>query len=108
MLDGKVTDVLEAQSFIHKAHVNWIFSCSWGPEDNGKTVEGPGKLAQVRVRAKGSWYTKKAVGIQLSSGPGGGRWQGSFLWWEQKRGREGRSGGEDRRGIVYKNQLTCK
>ena len=52
MLDGKVTDLLEAQSFVHKAHVNWIYSCSWGPEDNGKTVEGPGKLAQVRVQGR--------------------------------------------------------
>ena len=47
MLDGKVTDSLEAQSFIYKAHLNWIYSCSWGPEDNGRTIEGPGKLAQV-------------------------------------------------------------
>ncbi|KAJ1930026.1 pheromone processing endoprotease, partial [Linderina pennispora] len=22
---------------------NWIYSCSWGPEDNGKTVQGPSK-----------------------------------------------------------------
>ena len=49
MLDGKVTDVLEAQSFVHKAHINWILSCSWGPEDNGRTTEGPGTLAKVRT-----------------------------------------------------------
>ena len=49
MLDGKVTDALEGQSFIYKAHTNWIYSCSWGPEDNGKSVEGPGILAQVMV-----------------------------------------------------------
>ena len=47
MLDGTVTDILEGQSFIYKAHVNSIFSCSWGPEDNGKTVEGPGHVAKV-------------------------------------------------------------
>ncbi len=47
MLDGSVTDILEAQSFVYKAHVNHIYSCSWGPEDNGRTIEGPGKLAQV-------------------------------------------------------------
>ena len=47
MLDGSVTDILEAQSFVYKAHVNHVYSCSWGPEDNGHTIEGPGKLAQV-------------------------------------------------------------
>ena len=52
MLDGKVTDALEAQSFIYKAHVNWIYSCSWGPEDSGKAVEGPGNLARVRIPNK--------------------------------------------------------
>ena len=56
MLDGKVTDTLEAQSFIYKAHLNWIYSCSWGPEDNGKTVEGPGKLAQVLMAVSTTSY----------------------------------------------------
>jgi proprotein convertase subtilisin/kexin type 7 len=46
MLDGMVTDMLEGKSFIFKAHVNWIYSCSWGPEDDGKTVEGPGYVAK--------------------------------------------------------------
>ena len=47
ILDGTVTDLLEGQSFIYKAHVNWIYSCSWGPEDNGMSVEGPGYIARV-------------------------------------------------------------
>ena len=29
MLDGTVTDILEGKSFIHKAHVNWIYSCRY-------------------------------------------------------------------------------
>ena len=47
MLDGTVTDILEGQSFIYKAHVNDIYSCSWGPEDNGQSIEGPGYIAKV-------------------------------------------------------------
>jgi proprotein convertase subtilisin/kexin type 7 len=46
MLDGTVTDILEGKSFIYKAHINWIYSCSWGPEDDGKTVEAPGYVAK--------------------------------------------------------------
>ena len=27
LLDRKMTDILEAKSFVHKAHTNWIYSC---------------------------------------------------------------------------------
>lgn len=46
MLDGIVTDAIEASSIGFNAdHVD-IYSASWGPNDDGKTVEGPGRLAQ--------------------------------------------------------------
>ncbi|XP_069608109.1 neuroendocrine convertase 1 [Ranitomeya imitator] len=46
MLDGVVTDAIEASSIgFNPQHVD-IYSASWGPNDDGKTVEGPGKLAQ--------------------------------------------------------------
>jgi hypothetical protein len=87
MLDGKVTDVLEAQSFIHKAHINWIFSCSWGPEDNGKTVEGPGKLAQVcggggMCGRRGEERGKLAQVCMCA-------WGGGWVW--EERGGEGKA-----------------
>lgn len=45
MLDGRVTDSLEAKALTHAlGHVH-IYSASWGPNDDGKTVEGPGKMA---------------------------------------------------------------
>ncbi|NWQ91331.1 PCSK4 convertase, partial [Burhinus bistriatus] len=45
MLDGPITDMVEAQSLsLHPQHIH-IYSASWGPEDNGKTVDGPGMLA---------------------------------------------------------------
>uniref|UniRef100_A0ACB8F289 Proprotein convertase subtilisin/kexin type 4 n=2 Tax=Sphaerodactylus townsendi TaxID=933632 RepID=A0ACB8F289_9SAUR len=45
MLDGPVTDIVEARSLsFHPQHID-IYSASWGPEDDGKTVDGPGTLA---------------------------------------------------------------
>ncbi|XP_014465638.2 proprotein convertase subtilisin/kexin type 4 [Alligator mississippiensis] len=45
MLDGPITDIVEAQSLsLRPQHIH-IYSASWGPEDDGKTVDGPGVLA---------------------------------------------------------------
>lgn len=39
-------DALEAQAFsVNPQHVD-IYTSSWGPEDNGATVGGPGPLAR--------------------------------------------------------------
>uniref|UniRef100_A0A4X2LJA8 Proprotein convertase subtilisin/kexin type 4 n=1 Tax=Vombatus ursinus TaxID=29139 RepID=A0A4X2LJA8_VOMUR len=46
MLDGSVTDIVEAQSLsLQPQHIH-IYSASWGPEDDGRTVDGPGVLTQ--------------------------------------------------------------
>ncbi|NWH64516.1 PCSK4 convertase, partial [Geococcyx californianus] len=45
MLDGPTTDMVEAQSLsLRPQHIH-IYSASWGPKDDGKTVDGPGVLA---------------------------------------------------------------
>ncbi|XP_034948882.1 furin-like protease 1 [Chelonus insularis] len=45
MLDGEVTDAVEARSLsFNSQHID-IYSASWGPDDDGKTVDGPGELA---------------------------------------------------------------
>ena len=45
MLDGDVTDAVEAKSLsLNPQHIH-IYSASWGPDDDGKTVDGPGELA---------------------------------------------------------------
>ncbi|XP_069784213.1 proprotein convertase subtilisin/kexin type 4-like isoform X2 [Narcine bancroftii] len=45
MLDGEITDVVEARSLsLNPQHIH-IYSASWGPEDNGQTVEGPAMFA---------------------------------------------------------------
>lgn len=46
MLDGDVTDAVEAQSIsLNPQHIH-IYSASWGPDDDGHTVDGPGPLAR--------------------------------------------------------------
>ncbi|CAD5207153.1 unnamed protein product [Bursaphelenchus okinawaensis] len=46
MLDGPVSDSVEAASLnLRQDHID-IYSASWGPEDDGKTFDGPGALAQ--------------------------------------------------------------
>jgi hypothetical protein len=46
MLDGDVTDSVEAQSLgLHPQHIH-IYSASWGPDDDGRTVDGPATLAR--------------------------------------------------------------
>ena len=49
VLDGPMTDSLEATAFNKHFDVNDIYSCSWGPEDDGKTVDGPRQLAQAAL-----------------------------------------------------------
>jgi len=45
MLDGEVTDAIEARSVaLNSNHID-IYSASWGPDDDGRTVDGPGRLA---------------------------------------------------------------
>lgn len=46
MLDGLVNDAVEAQALGFNTHHIDIYSASWGPEDDGKTVDGPGPLAR--------------------------------------------------------------
>ncbi|XP_014679429.1 PREDICTED: furin-like protease 2, partial [Priapulus caudatus] len=45
MLDGDVNDHVEASALsLNPQHID-IYSASWGPEDDGRTVDGPAKLA---------------------------------------------------------------
>lgn len=74
MLDGDVTDAVEARSLsLNPQHIH-IYSASWGPDDDGKTVDGPGELA-TRAFLEG-----------ISKGRGG---KGSiFIWASGNGGRE--------------------
>ncbi|PAV59977.1 hypothetical protein WR25_18047 isoform F [Diploscapter pachys] len=66
MLDGDVTDAVEAASLGHNSDYVDIYSASWGPDDDGRTVDGPAKL------------TKNAFERGIREGRGG---RGSvFIW----------------------------
>ncbi|KAL5004064.1 hypothetical protein ScPMuIL_017520, partial [Solemya velum] len=77
MLDGDVTDSVEAQSLsLNPQHIQ-IYSASWGPDDDGRTVDGPATLA------------RKAFYDGISKGRGG---LGSiFVWASGNGGRDGDS-----------------
>ncbi|XP_013861969.1 proprotein convertase subtilisin/kexin type 5 [Austrofundulus limnaeus] len=50
MLDGDVTDIVEAQSLSFRQQYIDIYLAGWGPEDDGATLEGPGPLAHLALK----------------------------------------------------------
>ncbi|KAJ3640863.1 hypothetical protein Zmor_027398 [Zophobas morio] len=46
LLDGIVTDRVEGTALGYAHRLVDIYSASWGPNDDGKTVDGPGRLAK--------------------------------------------------------------
>lgn len=50
MLEGDVTDMVEARSLSFRPHYIDIYLASWGPEDDGATLEGPGPLTQLALQ----------------------------------------------------------
>jgi hypothetical protein len=50
MLDGPITDSLEAKSLSYnRDHID-IYSASWGPTDNGEQLDGPDSLAEQALK----------------------------------------------------------
>ena len=45
ILDGPIVDRLEAKAFSFNRNYIDIYSAAWGPDDDGRTVDGPGPLA---------------------------------------------------------------
>ena len=77
MLDGDITDSVEARSIgFSQQHID-LYSASWGPDDDGRTVDGPGPLA------------KQAFKMGVESGRSG---KGNiFVWASGNGGRQGDS-----------------
>jgi len=74
MLDGEVNDAIEAESLSHAPNEVDIYSASWGPDDNGQVVDGPGTLA------------RKAFELGVTHGRGG---KGNiFVWASGNGGRD--------------------
>ncbi|KAH9500127.1 Uracil phosphoribosyltransferase, synthesizes UMP from uracil, partial [Bulinus truncatus] len=72
MLDGEVYDAVEAASLsFNRSHID-IYSASWGPDDDGKVVDGPGTLAK-KAFINGILYGRGGKGsiFVWASGNGG-------------------------------------
>ncbi|XP_056467578.1 proprotein convertase subtilisin/kexin type 7 [Gadus chalcogrammus] len=50
VLDGPLTDSMEAVAFNKHYQVNDVYSCSWGPDDDGHTVDGPHPLGKAALQ----------------------------------------------------------
>ncbi|KAK3208249.1 hypothetical protein GRF29_77g94665 [Pseudopithomyces chartarum] len=46
ILSGEITDIDEALAINYKMDMNDIYSCSWGPPDDGRTMQAPGILIE--------------------------------------------------------------
>ncbi|KAK2853403.1 hypothetical protein Q5P01_006064 [Channa striata] len=72
MLDGDVTDIVEAKSLGIRPDYIDIYSASWGPKDDGRTVDGPGPLTKQAFE-EGIKKGRKGLGsiFVWASGNGG-------------------------------------
>uniref|UniRef100_H3BH88 Proprotein convertase subtilisin/kexin type 7 n=2 Tax=Latimeria chalumnae TaxID=7897 RepID=H3BH88_LATCH len=72
VLDGPLTDSMEAIAFNKHYQINDIYSCSWGPDDDGKTVDGPHPLGKAALQ-HGVIAGRKGFGsiFVVASGNGG-------------------------------------
>ncbi|KAG8225590.1 hypothetical protein J437_LFUL006682 [Ladona fulva] len=74
MLDGMVSDVIEGTAIGWAQDKVDIYSASWGPKDDGKTVEGPGRLALAALlNGITNGRNGKGVIFVWASGNGGSR-----------------------------------
>ena len=61
MLDQPyMTDLIEANSMGHEPNLIDIYSASWGPTDDGKTVDGP-RNATMRAIVRGVNEVSRSV-----------------------------------------------
>lgn len=72
MLDGVITDRLEMEALTTGLDLVDVYSSSWGPSDDGETVEGPGRLASMGI-LKGIKEGRNGKGVVYvwASGNGG-------------------------------------
>ncbi|KAL1709732.1 peptidase S8/S53 domain-containing protein [Schizophyllum commune] len=73
ILSGPISDVDEAAALNYGYQNVSIYSCSWGPPDNGRSMEGPGHLIKKAVH-NGINYGRDGLGsiFVFASGNGAG------------------------------------
>lgn len=66
------TDADEAAALNHDLKYHDVYSSSWGPKDDGMSIDGPGRLAKKALRYGTRWgRQKKGVIYVFASGNGG-------------------------------------
>ena len=73
MMDGVITDDTECQSLGYKRNYIDIYSMSWGPDDDGRTVDGPYGCTKTALKegARKGRHGKGSIYV-WASGNGGG------------------------------------
>ncbi|KAJ3245093.1 pheromone processing endoprotease [Chytriomyces hyalinus] len=73
ILGGSLTEADEAASINYKFHENHIYSCSWGPTDDGRTMQGPSTIV-ADAFLNGVTNGRNGLGsiFVFASGNGGG------------------------------------
>lgn len=72
ILSAPITSEEEAAAMMYGLDVNDIFSCSWGPTDNGMTVAGPDMLVKkAMIKGIQEGRSKKGSLYVFASGNGG-------------------------------------
>ncbi|EGD73165.1 prohormone convertase1 [Salpingoeca rosetta] len=72
MLDGPVSDVVESKSLGFERDVVDVYSCSWGPADDGIAFEGPGPLT-LQAMEHGVAFGRSGLGsVYIFAGGNGG------------------------------------
>ena len=73
ILSGQLSQAAEASAINHEYNVNHIYSCSWGPRDDGRTMEAPPRLAAEAFK-KGIESGRNGLGsiFVFAAGNGGG------------------------------------
>lgn len=72
ILSGKITSEEEAAALIYGLEHNQIYSCSWGPTDNGRTLGAPEKVVQKAfIKGIQEGRERKGALYVFASGNGG-------------------------------------
>lgn len=72
ILSGPISDIDEAAALNYGYQNSSIYSCSWGPPDNGKAMEGPGYLIKkAMVNGIQNGRSGKGSVFVFASGNGG-------------------------------------
>lgn len=87
LISRATTDAMEASALTLAYDTNHIYSCSWGPPDDGQRLEGPGPL------------TRQAIKKGIESGRGG---KGSIFIWA---GGNGHTRGDNVNYDGYANSI---